>query len=109
MHAVTNLEIGDSAMRAILAGMLLLVSAATSSAADPAGQPPQVIEPQPLPPIGYYRRSAYEVWQNLSVDRRGFFRARVIDTPYGAFYRYNGQPWFWTSTQQYRYMPAASD
>jgi len=52
------------------------------------------------------------VWQNLSVDRQGYWRARVILTPNGAFYRYNGQPFPWTTTQPLLYapyMPYATD
>jgi hypothetical protein len=70
----------------------------------PPGMPPNML-PGPLPPLGYYRVSAYEVWQNLAVNQQGYWRARVIDTPYGAFYRYNGQPFPWTTTQQYLYTP----
>ncbi len=78
-----------------------------AAADDAIAPPPRVVQPEPglLPPVGYYRRSAYEVWQNLAVDRQGMWRARVIVTPYGAFYRYSGQPFPWTTTQPYLYTP----
>jgi hypothetical protein len=101
-------------MRTTCAVLVLLGLAANGRAGEPTTPPRPVIEaelppglfpPTPLPPLGYYRVSAYEVWQNLAVDRQGFFRARVIDTPYGAFYRYNGQPYPWTTSHQYLYTP----
>jgi hypothetical protein len=108
MDADSLCERGDVAMRMSIAGLVLLLSSGIAAADELLG-PPRVLQPELPPPPVYYRRSAYEVWQNLSVDRRGFFRARVIDTPYGAFYRYNGEPYFWTSTLQHRYMPGVID
>jgi hypothetical protein len=96
-------------MRIVMAGLVALGLAGLATADDPVAPAPRLVQPDlppgPLPPLGYYRKSAYEVWQNLAVDRQGYFRARVIDTPYGAFYRYNGQPYPWTSTKQYLYTP----
>lgn len=63
------------------------------------------LSPVPAVPTGFYRVSAYEVWQNLAVDRSGYFRPRVMYTPYGAYYRYNGQPYFWTTTKQLNFIP----
>jgi hypothetical protein len=57
----------------------------------------------------YARRSAYEVWQNYGVDRRGFFRPLVVYSPYGAYYRYNGAPFPWTTTHQREFMPYVVD
>jgi hypothetical protein len=100
-------------MRSTIACLVALGVAGAAAADDAVAPPPRVVQqelpPGILPPLGYYRVSAYEVWQNLAVDGRGYFRARVIMTPYGAFYRYNGQPYFWTSTKQFEFMPYAAD
>lgn len=53
-----------------------------------------------LPPPGNLRPSRYAVWQLYSVDQRGQFRPRVVDTPYGAYYLYNGQPFPWSNLQE---------
>jgi hypothetical protein len=92
-------------MRKAIAGLLLVLVAEPARAEDPIAPPPRMLPPELLPAFVYPRRSAYDVWQNYAVDRRGFYRARVIDTPYGAFYRYNGQPYPWTTTTQYRFTP----
>lgn len=94
-------------MRTVAMG-LVLVAAGVASAAEP----PVVVQPPPLEallPLGVYRTtSAYDVWQNLAVDARGRFRARVIYLPGGtAFYRYNGEPYPYTTTRQMIFMPYA--
>jgi hypothetical protein len=81
--------------------------------AEPA-LPPRFVEPDPLlPSPGFSRVSAYEVWQNRAVNRRGYFVARVVATPYGVtaglYYRYNGEPYLTPTTKPYDYMPYASD
>src|SRR5262249_7440580 len=48
----------------------------------------------------YDRASRYEVWQYYGVDRFGRFRPRVILSPYGAYYLYNGQPYPWVTTHE---------
>jgi hypothetical protein len=96
-------------MRTTIACLLLLAGAGPTVATQPEVLPPAILQPESFPPISYYRKSAYDVWQNLAVDNQGFFRARVILTPYGAFYRYNGQPFPYVTTQQRRFMPYASD
>jgi hypothetical protein len=81
-------------------------------AADDTLPPPQpVIEAPPSYFVGtpIYRRSAYEVWQNYGVDRQGFFRPLVVNSPYGAYYRYNGAPFPWTTTHQREFMPYVVD
>jgi hypothetical protein len=90
---------------------LLLVLPALSllpagQGAEPQAQPeqlptPRTAAPEPAPvvlPPAYFRRSHYDVWQNYSVDRTGHFRPRVNYSPYGSYYRYNGQPYPWIST-----------
>ncbi len=90
----------------LLAGVTGAEPAAEPQAPMPRELPPQpALTPAPLPPLGYYRVSAYEVWQNLSVDRQGIFRPRVLYTPYGAFYRYNGQPFPWANLRPVEIMP----
>jgi hypothetical protein len=46
------------------------------------------------------RINRYEIWQFYEVDRAGQFRPRVIDSPYGAFYLYDGRPFPWVSNHQ---------
>src|SRR5258708_6050392 len=93
----------------ILAALLALRDSARG---DDALPPPRMVE---MPP-GYYfggqpysRRSAYEVWQNYGVDRRGFFRPVVVYSPFGSYYRYNGAPFPWTTTHQREFMPYVVD
>jgi hypothetical protein len=92
--------------------LVLLVSNDLSRGDEPL-PPPRRVEPAPAPaPVviyPYYRVSAYAVWDHYAVDRQGFFRLRVIDTPTGAFYSYNGKPYPWTTTHSRDYMPRATD
>lgn len=60
-----------------------------------------------LPPC--YRTSRYDVWQYYGVDRYGYFRPRVIATPYGAYYLYNGCPFPWVTTHELEIMPWVVD
>lgn len=53
------------------------------------------VEPVPLAGI---RPDRYAVWQYYGVDRAGSFRPRVILTPEGAYYLYNGKCYPWVST-----------
>jgi hypothetical protein len=75
--------------------------------ADDTLPPPRIVETIFIQPT--YRRSAYEVWQNYGVDRRGFFRPLVIYSPYGSYYRYDGTPFPWTTTHQREFMPYVVD
>jgi hypothetical protein len=75
--------------------------------ADDTLPAPRTVETIVIQPV--YRRSAYEVWQNYGVDRRGFFRPLVIYSPYGSYYRYNGAPFPWTTTHQREFMPYVVD
>jgi hypothetical protein len=60
------------------------------------------------PPSAYYRVSAYAHWQNYGVDRQGYFRPLVVYEPgYGAYYRYNGQPYPWMTTNSLNIQPSA--
>ena len=71
----------------------------------PPVAPPVVFLP---PPSAYYRVSAYAHWQNYGVDRQGYFRPLVVYEPgYGAYYRYNGQPYPWLTTNPLNVQPVS--
>jgi hypothetical protein len=55
------------------------------------------------------RVSRYAVWQFYGVDRTGHWRPRVISSPHGAFYLYNGAPYPGSYNQQTEIMPYATD
>jgi hypothetical protein len=102
-------------MRRLLAALAVaasLESLGTSRAAEPVKPeplpPPRIVEPAlpSGPPIYVYPRvSRYEVWQNFGVSRTGHWRPLVISGPYGAYYRYNLEPFPWTITHSYSIMP----
>src|SRR5262249_28062119 len=75
--------------------------------AEPPSRPILVLE-APTPPA-FYRKNRYDVWQAYEVDRQGYFRARVIYGPSGAYYYYNGQPYPWTTTQPLNWKPVIVD
>jgi hypothetical protein len=50
-----------------------------------------------------------EVWQYYGVDSRGRWVPRVILSPSGAYYYYNGAPFLYTTTQPHLYMPYVVD
>ena len=94
-------------LRQILSAVVILGTAAAVQAADPATGP----EPLPLPrrawsagPEGrpewharpeYTRQNPYDVWLYYGVDRQGKFRPRVVYSPYGPYYLYNGEPYLY--------------
>ncbi len=45
----------------------------------------------PVPPPGY-QPSAYQVWQNYGLTYNGWLRPRIMQTPYGGYWLYNGAP-----------------
>jgi hypothetical protein len=57
----------------------------------------------------YFRQSRMDVWQNYAVDRTGHWRPRVIYSPSGAYYRYNGQPFPWAEVHGLEFMPYAGE
>jgi hypothetical protein len=79
----------------------------------PAPRPipgPELTRPLVSPPLAYLPPVPPEfgkrsVWQFYGVDRSGRFRLLVIQSPYGAYYRYNGDPFPWASVQPAPYMP----
>jgi hypothetical protein len=93
------------------AGILLLTLAAMTGGRAVADEPipaPRIVPAEPVVLIPY-RVSQYEVWQHMAVDRQGFFRPRIVLTPHGAFYSYNGQPAPWVMSEPRRFMPYVSD
>lgn len=102
----------------LLAGVVVLLSQGVASAQPPdeALPPPREalrefpVLPMPSSPYPTYERtSRYDVWQNYGVDRHGFFRPRVIYSPAGAYYRYDGQPYPWAITHSLDFMPYATE
>ncbi len=101
--------------------LALLVAALCSSSLARAEEPAPKGEPLPLPrPVSsnlfsYYLPSSLpqpgtrEIWQYYGVDSTGRFRARVILSPLGAYYLYNGEPYPWTTTRPLSHMPYALD
>jgi hypothetical protein len=77
----------------------------------PVPTPVEVLPPRPLLPLaGYQPPVAPEfgrqsVWGFYGVTRTGRFRPLVVQTPYGAYYRYSGAPFPWANNQTNPYMP----
>jgi hypothetical protein len=94
---------------ALLSTALVLPAAADEPLPQPRAVPAPVPPPLVYPPPPPYRVSHYAVWQNYGVSRAGWFLPRVVDTPYGAYYHYNGMPYPWVPTHPREYMPYASD
>jgi hypothetical protein len=94
----------------MLAALSMFFAVVSASAADePAPSPRIVSEPVLFGPPPFYRKSAYDVWQYYGVDRTGHFRPRVVYSPYGAYYLYNGKPFPWTTTHPLDWMPYVVD
>lgn len=68
---------------------------------------PSMEEPA-LNPV-YFRTSRYDIWQFYAVNRSGYFRPRVVLSPYGAYYLYNGQPFPWVSTHSLEFAPTIAN
>jgi hypothetical protein len=104
-------------MKRTVGGVLFLFLAVVGSVqADEPLPPPRSLPVEPVappvviyPPLIHHRTSAYDVWQYYGVDRFGHFRPVVVDTPRGAFYLYNGQPYPWITIRPRSYMPYATD
>ena len=97
-------------MRTLYAILLAGLCVGLSRAGEPLPEPTP--EPAPLPYVEvrpWGRVNRYAVWQNYAVDRQGYFRPRVIYTPDGAFYYYDGRPYLFLSTHPLNFMPYASD
>jgi hypothetical protein len=60
----------------------------------PAGRPLPSLPLAALPyPVPGYRPSAYQVWQNYGLSYQGWLLPRVIQTPQGGYFFYNGAPY----------------
>ena len=97
-----------SLLRSCLGVLVFLAAAELRIRADePDAEllpPPRELTPEPTlapghPVLGtfpipaYYRTSHYAIWQFYAVDQRGYFRPRVVYSPIGGYYLYNGQPY----------------
>ena len=69
----------------------------------------RVIEEDKIPTWVYFRTSRYDVWQYYGVDYQGRFRPRVIYSPSGSYYLYNGEPYPWVTTHPRDVMPRVVD
>jgi hypothetical protein len=93
--------------------LLILAAVVPAAAGDEPLPAPRALPPAPvmvvLPPVGYappmpYRPSRYQVWQYYGVNGAGQWVPRVIDGPHGAYYAYDGRPYYWVPmhTREYR-------
>jgi hypothetical protein len=77
---------------------------------------PTLPMPAPVPntilpsgPVSFYRPNRLDVWQNLAVDRAGRWVPRVALTGEGAFYMYNGRPYYYMPVKPNVVMPYLLD
>lgn len=54
--------------------------------------PPPVVLMTPPPVAAFYRTNPYDVWQNYDVSRQGRWVPRVVASPNGNYYYYDGRP-----------------
>src|SRR3954451_7467445 len=94
---------------ALAAGLFWLGGSITAAEPVEALPAPRPVLVAPAPGGVYPRGSQYEGWQNYGVDRYGRFRPLVINSPSGAYYRYNGAPFPWTTTRSMEFMPYLVD
>jgi hypothetical protein len=111
------------AMIVLLAGGIASELAAQEpmpQAAEQLPPPRQWIPPVPTPPIQYIpypmlppppppRLDTRNAWALFAVDQAGRYRYRVVLSPYGSYYLYNGHPYLGTTTQQLYIQPKTSD
>jgi hypothetical protein len=57
----------------------------------------------------FFRINYSDVWQNYAVDRNGFWRPRVIYSPWGAYYRANGVAYPWAEIHGLYFTTYAGD
>ncbi len=65
------------------------------------------VEPIPAAPVmpPVYNHNPYDAWVSYGVGRQGFWRPRVVYSPYGPYYVYSGQPFPWAPTRQGEFRP----
>lgn len=78
----------------------LILPPAPSPVAVPHGNLLMPLVTPSLPP----QPRTSEVWQLYGVDSTGHYRPRVVLSPYGSYYLYNGQPFPWTTTRPNSYL-----
>jgi hypothetical protein len=91
--------------------LLGMAFAGTAAAADPPKED-TLPAPKPLPEIpgyGQLRINRYAVWQFYDVDRWGRFRPVVVNSPYGAYYLFNGECFPWATVHYLEVMPKIVD
>ena len=104
-------------MRRTVVGLLAVLGLAGSARGQEVLPPPAAVLPPPVAEVpagipvgvGFYRPSAYDVWQDYAPDRGGRWRPRVLYTPAGAYYRYNGMPYPFTTVNQRYFMTYVTD
>lgn len=97
-------------MRMILVVLVLVAAAGRAGGQELLPPPKETLPPHatplpsvhvlPQPPsfpigIGFYRTSAYDHWQHMSTTLDGRWRPRVLTTPHGVYYSYDGRPYYW--------------
>ena len=75
---------------------------------EPTLPMPAPLGPQPIMGMGFYRPNRLDVWQNLAVDRSGFWRPRVALFGHGAYYP-NGTPYGMLPVRQIDMIPYILD
>jgi hypothetical protein len=105
----------------VLVGLLAglgFVGEARGQAPLPAAPAPEVVVvPLPAAPfpdsvpegVGFYRPSAYDVWQDYAPDRGGRWRPRVVYSPAGIYYHYSGMPYPFASVHPRYFMTYVTD
>jgi hypothetical protein len=93
---------------------VLLVSLASLAPAALRAQDPPAVLPPPhaLTPLvmvpavtGFERPNPYDVWKFYAVDRRGYFRPRVVLDPVMPYYLATGEPYPLLNVKPHVFMP----
>ncbi len=61
--------------------------------------------PAPETMVFFLKESAYSHWQNLAIDRLGNLRPRVVYSPQGAYYLYNGMSYPFVESRRGNFAP----
>ena len=95
-------------LRPMLAASLIMIAAITVRADEPKKKeepekipaPKVVQQPAPETIVPPPRTDTREVWVHYGVNRLGRFVPRVIQTPYGAYYSRDLQPYPFSALQK---------